>query len=71
VLGWVRGTGLRPVLDVLGEADAPEFERQYSDLLREAYPATAAGTLSVPAGVLRGTQAVTTRLCCGPPITQR
>ena len=45
VLGWVRGTGLRPVLDVLGEADAPEFERQYSDLLREAYPATAAGTL--------------------------
>ena len=45
VLGWVRGTGLRPVLDVLGEADAPELERQYSDLLREAYPATAAGTL--------------------------
>ncbi|MCE4268830.1 MULTISPECIES: trans-aconitate 2-methyltransferase [Rhodococcus] len=45
VLGWVRGTGLRPVLDVLSEADSLEFEQEYSARLREAYPSTAAGTL--------------------------
>ena len=45
VLGWVRGTGLRPVLDVLSEADSLEFEQEYSAMLREAYPPTVAGTL--------------------------
>ncbi|OYD66668.1 trans-aconitate 2-methyltransferase [Rhodococcus sp. OK302] len=45
VLGWVRGTGLRPVLEALGEVDGFEFEQQYSELLREAYPTTSAGTL--------------------------
>jgi trans-aconitate 2-methyltransferase len=43
VLEWVRGTGLRPILNVLGD-DAPRFEREYAAALREAYPATAYGT---------------------------
>jgi trans-aconitate 2-methyltransferase len=45
VLDWVRGAGLRPVLDALPAADAAEFEGEYSELLREAYPATSHGTV--------------------------
>lgn len=45
VLKWVRGTGLRPVLDVLTEDQRLRFEEQYAALLREAYPSTAAGTV--------------------------
>lgn len=45
VLGWVRGTGLRPVLEALGEADSIEFEQEYSALLRKVYPTTPVGTL--------------------------
>jgi len=37
VLGWVRGTGLRPVLEALGP-DAGEFEAEYEAELRAAYP---------------------------------
>ncbi|NEB75146.1 trans-aconitate 2-methyltransferase [Streptomyces sp. SID14478] len=47
VLDWVKGTGLRPVLTAL--ADDPQerdaFVTAYRDLLREAYPATAHGTV--------------------------
>ncbi|MFF6995618.1 trans-aconitate 2-methyltransferase [Streptomyces sp. NPDC008313] len=44
VLDWVKGTGLRPVLTELGdEADA--FVDAYRAALREAYPATAHGTV--------------------------
>ncbi len=46
VLEWVRGTGLRPVLQALADAakddndtDRAEFEAEYADLLRQAYPA--------------------------------
>ncbi|MGC0365950.1 trans-aconitate 2-methyltransferase [Rhodococcus sp. 27YEA15] len=45
VLEWVRGTALRPVLDVLGDAESHEFESEYAAMLREAYPPTSAGTL--------------------------
>ncbi len=45
VLEWVRGAGLRPVLDALPTADGAEFEAEYSELLREAYPATSHGTV--------------------------
>jgi trans-aconitate 2-methyltransferase len=45
VLEWVRGTGLRPVLAALDEADAAEFSRQYGERLRIAYPARAYGTV--------------------------
>ncbi|HJQ42433.1 MAG TPA: trans-aconitate 2-methyltransferase [Jatrophihabitantaceae bacterium] len=45
VLEWVRGTGLRPVLSALDEANAQLFEREYAARLREAYPATPNGTV--------------------------
>ncbi|WP_287929026.1 trans-aconitate 2-methyltransferase [Arthrobacter sp.] len=44
VLDWVRGTGLRPVLQALGARDGREFEAEYSALLDEAYPAGDFGT---------------------------
>ncbi|WP_353889960.1 hypothetical protein [uncultured Arsenicicoccus sp.] len=37
VLEWVRGTGLRPVLEVLGD-DAQSFLAPYRERLRSAYP---------------------------------
>lgn len=45
VLSWVRGTGLRPILDALAPADADEFAREYAARLRAAYPAMAHGTI--------------------------
>ncbi|MEV3859710.1 trans-aconitate 2-methyltransferase [Streptomyces sp. NPDC050095] len=47
VLDWVKGTGLRPVLTALaGDPEARDaFVAEYRDLLREAYPATAHGTV--------------------------
>lgn len=38
VLDWVRGTALRPILSVLDDADAADFEAEYAQLAREAYP---------------------------------
>ncbi|NGN67800.1 trans-aconitate 2-methyltransferase [Streptomyces sp. A7024] len=47
VLDWVKGTGLRPVLDAL--ADDPEaleaYVSEYAAQLREAYPVGAHGTV--------------------------
>ncbi|WP_104092025.1 trans-aconitate 2-methyltransferase [Arthrobacter sp. GMC3] len=45
VLDWVRGTGLRPVLAALSEADGQDFEAQYSLLLDAAYPRGEFGTI--------------------------
>lgn len=45
VLEWVRGTGLRPVLQALSEQDAAEFTREYAAALRQAYPARPFGTV--------------------------
>ncbi len=45
VLDWVRGTGLRPVLQALDPGEAREFETEYAALLRQAYPRGAGGTL--------------------------
>ncbi len=45
VLEWVRGTGLRPVLAALETSEAAEFEREYAELLRQAYPARPYGTV--------------------------
>lgn len=44
VLDWVRGTGLRPVLQALGPVDAAQFEAEYARLLRGAYPPRVYGT---------------------------
>ncbi len=45
VLEWLRGTGLRPVLEVLSPADGAEFEAELAILLREAYPTRGDTTL--------------------------
>ena len=47
VLDWVKGTGLRPVLDALADdAEARDtFVREYRDLLRQAYPRQPYGTV--------------------------
>jgi trans-aconitate 2-methyltransferase len=44
VLEWMRGTGARPVLQALPDADRPAFEAEYAALLREAYPPRPYGT---------------------------
>ena len=45
VLEWVRGTGLRPVLAALAPEEAAEFETEYAEGLRHAYPAGPHGTV--------------------------
>ena len=46
VLEWVRGTGLRPVLDALtDEEERSAFLADYDARLRAAYPRTAAGVV--------------------------
>jgi trans-aconitate methyltransferase/predicted enzyme related to lactoylglutathione lyase len=46
VLEWVRGTGLRPVLDTLTEpSERAAFLEEYAGRLRTAYPRTVAGVV--------------------------
>ncbi|WP_270886131.1 methyltransferase domain-containing protein [Pedococcus sp. 5OH_020] len=46
VLEWVRGTGLRPVLDTLtDEAERTAFLAEYDARLRTAYPRTSVGVI--------------------------
>jgi trans-aconitate 2-methyltransferase len=45
VTEWYKGTGLRPVLAVLGAQESAEFVRQYSERVRAAYPAAPYGTV--------------------------
>src|SRR3954469_6024699 len=45
VLEWVRGTGLRPIMQALPPASYALFEGEYAEQLRQAYPATPYGTL--------------------------
>jgi len=45
VLEWVRGTGLRPVMQALPPDSYALFEQEYAAQLRQAYPATSRGTL--------------------------
>jgi trans-aconitate 2-methyltransferase len=44
VLEWIAGTRLRPFVAALGD-EAPEFVAELRPRLREAFPATAAGTV--------------------------
>ncbi len=48
VLGWVRSTVLRPVLALLGGADAAEFTAAYAAALRSAYPPRPDGSTVLP-----------------------
>jgi trans-aconitate 2-methyltransferase len=45
VLGWLKGTGLRPLLDVLGPQEGEEFERALAGRLEAAYPPEGGVTL--------------------------
>ncbi len=45
VLEWLRGTGLRPVLDRLSDDDARAFSGELAERLRAAYPPGPHGTL--------------------------
>ena len=45
VTEWYKGTGLRPVLNVLGAQEAAAFVAEYSERVRAAYPAKAYGTV--------------------------
>jgi trans-aconitate 2-methyltransferase len=48
VLGWVRGTVLRPVLAGLGHDDAAAFTAEYAAALRSAYPVRPDGSTVLP-----------------------
>jgi trans-aconitate 2-methyltransferase len=45
VLEWVRGTGLRPVLDALSDQEVTEFCTEYANALAAAYPPREDGTV--------------------------
>jgi trans-aconitate 2-methyltransferase len=45
VFRWISGTGARPVLQSLPDALRPTFEAEYRQLLRQAYPEQAFGTV--------------------------
>ena len=45
VLEWYKGTGLRPVLAVLGADQAADFLAEYGEQVRAAYPPRPSGTV--------------------------
>ncbi|HEY2507209.1 MAG TPA: trans-aconitate 2-methyltransferase [Streptosporangiaceae bacterium] len=45
VTQWYKGTGLRPVLAALTDAESAEFTAAYGELVRAAYPAQPYGTV--------------------------
>ena len=48
VLEWVRGTGLRPILEGLADIEREQILTVYSSRLREAYPKKADGQTLYP-----------------------
>ena len=48
VLGWMRGTALRPVLAALEAGELAAFEAEYRERLRAAYPQRADGCTLFP-----------------------
>ncbi|MEZ4713439.1 MAG: methyltransferase domain-containing protein [Caldilineaceae bacterium] len=48
VLEWVKGTGLRPILNALGDAEREQFLAVYAARLRTAYPLRANGHTLYP-----------------------
>jgi trans-aconitate 2-methyltransferase len=48
VLGWVRGSVLRPVLTTLDEQDAAALTEEYAAGHRAAYPRRPDGTTVLP-----------------------
>jgi trans-aconitate 2-methyltransferase len=45
VTEWYKGTGMRPVLSILGPADSAGFVAEYSERIRAIYPAADYGTV--------------------------
>ncbi|MRT00526.1 trans-aconitate 2-methyltransferase [Ralstonia pickettii] len=48
VVEWLKGTGLRPFLAALNEAERPVFLARYRDAIAAAYPALDDGTVLLP-----------------------
>ena len=48
VFEWIKGTGLRPVLETLDQPDLDQFLARYRERLLEAYPAGPDGTTLYP-----------------------
>ena len=48
VLEWVKATGLRPILNGLGDADCERFVEVYRERLRHAYPRRSGGHVLYP-----------------------
>jgi trans-aconitate 2-methyltransferase len=48
VLEWVKGTGLRPILNALGDQEQARYLAEYARRLRTAYPARANGQTLYP-----------------------
>ena len=48
VLEWVKGSGLRPVLDALEGVEREGFLSEYASRLREAYPRRSRGETLFP-----------------------
>jgi trans-aconitate 2-methyltransferase len=48
VLEWVKGSGLRPILNSLGDAERATYLAEYSRRLREAYPVRPNGRTLYP-----------------------
>jgi len=48
IIAWLDGTGLRPFLARLTEAERPAFLERYAALLKDAYPAQTDGKILLP-----------------------
>jgi trans-aconitate 2-methyltransferase len=48
VFDWVSGTGARPTLQALPEGLRDDFETEFRELLRQAYPADPSGRVLMP-----------------------